>query len=98
MLSQRKLAILGSEVVNVDRSVRRLGGDIFVQRIPGHALNIMIVFCNLTNHLAWDNESVLKVHGFNIHTCLSIVYACNVVHAANDEEDCVGGPGKVVDF
>jgi hypothetical protein len=31
-------------------------------------------------------------------TCLSVVYASNIVHAACDEEDTVWGPGKIVDF
>jgi hypothetical protein len=31
-------------------------------------------------------------------TCLCVVYASNVVHAAGDEEDAVWRPGKVVDL
>ncbi len=31
-------------------------------------------------------------------TCLGIVDARNVVHAAGDEEDAVGRPGEVVDL
>jgi hypothetical protein len=31
-------------------------------------------------------------------TCLGVIYAGNVVHAACDEEDAVWGPGQVVDL
>lgn len=63
-------------------SVGRLGSDELVERIPGNTLYVMAVLGNLPYHC----------------TCLGVVYAGNVVHAACDEELAVGRPGQVVDF
>jgi hypothetical protein len=38
---QRKLSVFGLETVNVHGTIGRLGGDEFIQRIPGNALNIV---------------------------------------------------------
>lgn len=42
------MAVFGLEGVYVYRAIRRLGGDVLVQRIPSNALDIVIVLCNLS--------------------------------------------------
>jgi len=39
-------------------SVRGLGSDIFVQRIPGDTLNVVLMFSDLANELTYVNISV----------------------------------------
>lgn len=82
MLSQGKLAVLRLEGVDVDRAVRGLGNDVFIEGIPSHALDVVVMFGDLSN----------------TGSCLGVVDAGNVVHAAGDEEDAVRRPGKVVDL
>lgn len=46
---QRVLSVLGSQRVDVHRSVRRLRRDVLVERVPGHALHKMTVLGDLAN-------------------------------------------------
>lgn len=61
-------------------SIRGLSRDILVQRIPCDALNVMTVFGNLTDE----------------HTCASIVYTSDIVHATNHKVGSIGRPGEIV--
>lgn len=74
------LAVLGLERVDVDGAVRRLGRDKFVQRVPGDALDIMAVLGDLA-----DKGS-----------CSRIIDTCNIIHATDNKEGSIGGPGEVV--
>jgi hypothetical protein len=46
---ERILPILGLERVDVDRSVGRLCGNVFVERVPGDALDIVAMLGDLTD-------------------------------------------------
>lgn len=73
-VQEGELAILRLEGIDVDRSVGGLRSHILIQRIPRHALDIVVVFCDLPDRLAGGG----------------IVDAGNIVHAAGDEEHAVG--------
>lgn len=51
MLVEGELAILGLQVVNVNGTIRGLGGYKLVERIPSNPLNVVVVLCNLADHL-----------------------------------------------
>lgn len=56
------MAVLGPQRVDVDGTVGRLCGYVFVQRIPGHALDVVIVLGDLPYQRAcgrWCYPSVL---------------------------------------
>src|SRR5436305_15299933 len=53
MLRESKLSILGLECINVNRSIRALRRNIFIQWIPCDPLNVVIVLRDLTYDLAW---------------------------------------------
>lgn len=53
----------------MDRAIRRLSCNVFVQRVPCHALDIVVVLGDLADQRASS----------------SIVYPRDVVHAPNDE-------------
>lgn len=76
------LAILCPEGVDMHRTIGRLCCDVLVQRIPSDALDVVAMFGDLAHKRARRG----------------VVDARNVVHAANDEESGIGGPGKIVDF
>ena len=42
-------ALLVRDAINMHRSVTTLGCNIFIKRIPGNALNIVIVFSDFMN-------------------------------------------------
>ena len=48
MLGEEWLAIFGLEGVYMDRAVRRLGGYVLVERIPGDALDVVVVVGDLS--------------------------------------------------
>ena len=80
-------------------AVGRLGSYELVERIPGHALDVVAMLGNLPDHDAWMclEDGWVAGPGKGC-TCLGVVYAGNVVHASCDEKLAVGRPGKVVDF
>jgi hypothetical protein len=96
---QRKLAILVLEAVDVHRSVRGLGSDKLVERIPRHTLHVVAVFSNLSYHDAWEclERGTCVALGEGC-TCLGVVYARDVIHTTGNEEGAVGRPGQVVDL
>jgi hypothetical protein len=47
VLGERKLAIFIFQVVDVDGAIRRLCSNIFVEGIPGHALDVVVMLGNL---------------------------------------------------
>jgi hypothetical protein len=49
MVGERVVAILRPQRVNVHRTVGGLRCNVFVQRIPGYALDVMLVFGNLAD-------------------------------------------------
>lgn len=81
------------------RSIGGLGSNELVERIPGHALDIVTVLGNLPDHDAWMclEDGWVAALGKGC-TCLGVVDAGNVVHATCDEELAVGRPSKVIDF
>jgi hypothetical protein len=56
MRRQGKLAILGLQAINVNRSIRRLSRDKLIERIPRHALNVVRVLSDLPHHLPYGVE------------------------------------------
>lgn len=109
VVAQGVVAILGLQGVDVYGAVRGLGGDELVERIPCHALDVVVMLCDLADQCACGSRlSVKHLHqdpplhrraaGPAIHTTCSVVDASNIVHAANDEIVAVWGPGKVVDL
>lgn len=66
----------------MNRPIGRLCRNVLIQGIPSYALHIMIVFGNLAYNRA----------------CLSIIDACNVIHAASDKEDAVRRPRQIIYF
>lgn len=53
MLIERELAVFGSEIVDVNGAIGRLGRDELVQGIPRYTLDVVVVLRNLSNHLAY---------------------------------------------
>ena len=53
VLGEREVSVVGSECVDMHRTVRGLSSDVLIQRVPSNALDEMIVLCDLTNHIAW---------------------------------------------
>lgn len=82
MLGEAELAILGLQGIDVDRSVRALRSDIFVEGVPSDTLNVGAVLCYLTDHGPF----------------LSIINPSDIVHAAGDEKVAIGRPSQVVDL
>lgn len=52
MSGQRELTIFCLQTVYMDRTVGRLGRDEFIQWIPGNALDVVRVLCDLPDHLS----------------------------------------------
>ena len=107
--AERVLAVFGLERVDVDGSVGGLGRNVFVQGIPGDALDVVAMFGDLPDESAWrDSVSVVladwrctvpcdaRLRG--CLTCLGVVDPGNIVHAADDEVHGVRGPGQVVNL
>lgn len=44
-------AILRLKRIDMDQAIRRLGSDIFIQRIPCDSLDIVVVFGDMSNKL-----------------------------------------------
>lgn len=82
VIAECVVTIFGLEGVDVHRTVGGLRGDVLVQRIPCHTLDVVIVLSDLAYQCAGS----------------SIVDAGNVVHASDDEIVTVWRPGKVVDL
>lgn len=51
------MAVFGLEGIYVDGTVGGLGGYELVERVPGDALDVVIVFCDLADQGAWDGQS-----------------------------------------
>lgn len=56
MGGQSKLAILGLQTIDVNRSVGGLGRDKFIERIPCDTLHIVGMLRNLPYHLPWKSK------------------------------------------
>ena len=63
-------AIFELQGVNVNGSVRGLRSHEFVERIPGHTLDIMTMFRDLPNESAYDGQC-FNVMAVFFRTCLS---------------------------
>lgn len=61
MRVERALAVFGLEGVYMDRSVGRLRGYVFIQRVPGDALDKVIMLCYLANDLAYTPLDLVAV-------------------------------------
>lgn len=51
VLGEGELAIFGLEGVDMDGSIGGLRGDVFIEGIPSHALDVVIMLCNLADRL-----------------------------------------------
>lgn len=56
VLCQERRPILGLEGVDVDGAIRGLGGYVFVQRIPSHALYVVVVVGHLSSEGACSSR------------------------------------------
>ena len=82
MLCKRDLAIFVLQCVNMHRSVRGLGRDVFVERVPCHALYVVVVLGNLPYNAAcamvskcgqFDDDWAVPVCALYMRAMLSIL-------------------------
>lgn len=52
VLCKGELAVFCFEGIDVHGAIRRLRGYVFVERIPGNTLHVMVVFGNLADDIA----------------------------------------------
>lgn len=55
---ESELAILGLQAVDVNRPIGRLSRDKLIERVPGHALNVVRVLRDLPYHLSYNSVSL----------------------------------------
>lgn len=93
MLSQRELSVLGLERVDMNRSIRRLGRDVFVQRIPCYALHVVVVLGYLSDAGAFNKSQwIVPLSARYAHKALTVgcaVYPGDIVHTTSDEEHAI---------
>ena len=51
----------------MDGPIRGLGGYVFIQRIPSYALDVVVVLCNLPNHLSCNRLASSVASGSFTH-------------------------------
>jgi hypothetical protein len=57
-MAEGVLAVLGLERIDVNGSIGRLGRDILVQGIPSDALDVMAMFCYLSDQVACEGRQI----------------------------------------
>ena len=87
-LCQGGLAILVGQTIDVDGSIGRLSGHKFIEGVPCHALDIVVVLGDLayqrTCHAPLAQPRNTGPGAVSL-TSSSIVYPRDVIHAPNDE-------------
>ena len=97
---QRELPIFGLQAVDMNRSIRRLRGHKFIERIPSNTLNVMRMLSNLPHHLPCNRQQTSRADSRVLRclTRLRVINPRDVIHASRDDKHAIRRPGQVVDF
>lgn len=82
-------AIFQLQSIDMHGPIGGLSSDEFVEGIPRYALDVVVVFGNLSDHGTCKCQDALS-GGTAALTSVSIEYPCGVVHTSGDEVLAIG--------